>query len=304
MIKDKDLSSTIRLYKSLSLAFKKKNNIQKFLNKKKIFDQKAIKFSYDLQSGSYIKKLTKFKKIDSQVFIFFNKVLKENFKNIKSLLDFGTGELTRYNYVIDSFKNKNKIAFFACDISLNRLYLGQKFFNKKFKKKKININLFVTDNFRIPLPDNSIDVVITCHAIEPNRKNMKKIIDELFRVSKKGLCLLEPHYEIANSFQKKRMDYYNYIKGLPKYLSYKKYDFKIIKKDFHINPQNPSSIFIIKKNAQKSKTGINYVDPISKKRLINLSNFLYCKETFRLFPVFDKISIFSNNSDLFLPKPD
>ena len=302
MIKDKDLSSTIKLYKLLSSAFEKKKNIQNFLNKKKIFNQKAIKFSYDLQSGSYIKKLNKLKKVDTQVFNSFNKVLKKNFKNIKSILDFGTGELTRFNYVIDSFNDKDKIAFYGCDISLNRLYLGQKFYNKKFKKKKININLFVTDNFRIPLPDNSIDVVITCHAIEPNSKDMKKIIDELFRVSKKGLCLLEPHYEIANNLQKKRMNYFNYIKGLPEYLIDKKHDFKIIKKNIHINPQNPSSIFVIKKKAQKSQTSINYVDPLNKKKLINLSNFLYCKETFRLFPVFDKISIFSNNSDLFLPK--
>ena len=62
---------------------------------------------------------------------------------------------------------------------------------------------FTIDNMRIPLPDNSIDVVITCHAIESNRKSMKSIIKELYRVSKLGLCLMEPHYEIGNSYQKK-----------------------------------------------------------------------------------------------------
>ena len=95
---------------------------------------------------------------------------------------------------------------------------------------------------RIPLPDNSIDVVITCHAIEPNRKNMKNIIKELYRVSNMGLCLMEPHYEIGNVQQKKRMDYFKYVKGIPKFLKKEKYDYKIVKKKFHINPNNPSSM--------------------------------------------------------------
>ena len=131
MIKDKNIIAISKLYKNLKVAYKKKINIQKFLSKKKITSQKAIQLSYDLQSGSYIKKIGKYKKIDKKVFNFFNKTLGNNFRNIRTILDFGSGELTRFMYVIDYFKKKKYIKYFACDISLNRLFLGKNFYNKK-----------------------------------------------------------------------------------------------------------------------------------------------------------------------------
>ncbi len=304
MIKDKDILEISKLYKTLKVAYKKKLNIQKFLNKKKLISQKVIQLSYDLQSGSYIKKLSKYKKIDKKVFNIFNKTLTNNFKNINSILDFGSGELTRFMYVIDHLKRKKKIKYFACDLSLNRLFLGKNFYKKKILKNKINLEVFTIDNLRIPLPDNSIDVVITCHAIEPNQKNMKNIIKELYRVSKMGLCLMEPHYELGNIYQKKRMDYYKYVKGIPVFLKKEKYNYKIIKKDFHINPNNPSSIFVIKKNQSKKIPKLKFIDPISRKNLRKLKNFYYSDDSSRLYPVFDGISIFSNNSGIFLPKSE
>ena len=175
MIKDRNIKAISKLYKNLKVLYKKKANIQRFLDRKNFLNQTAIQLSYDLQSGSYIKKLRKYKKIDQKVFNIFNKILTDNFSNISSVLDFGSGELTRFMYVIDHLKKK-KIKFFACDLSLNRLFLGKNFFKKKILRDKIDIEIFTIDNFRIPLPDNSIDVIITCHAIESNRKNMKKII--------------------------------------------------------------------------------------------------------------------------------
>ena len=37
----------------------------------------------------------------------------------------------------------------------------------------------------IPLPSNSIDIVMTHHSIEPNNRYEKKIINELLRVTKR-----------------------------------------------------------------------------------------------------------------------
>ncbi len=304
MIKEKDILEISELYKTLKVAYKKKKNIQRFLNKKKIINQNKIQLSYDLQSGSYIKKLSKYHKIDKKVFDIFNKTLTDHFKNINSILDFGSGELTRFMYVINFLKKNNKIKYFACDLSLNRLFLGKNFYSKKILKDKINLEVFTIDNLRIPLPDNSIDVVITCHAIEPNRKNMKNIIKELYRVSRSGLCLMEPHYEIGNVHQKKRMDKFKYVKKISEFLQKEKFDYKIVKKEFHINPKNPSSIFIIKKNSSKNYKKFSFLDPISGKNLKKLKNFYYSKDSSRLYPVFDGITIFSNNSGIFLPKPE
>ena len=83
----------------------------------------------------------------------------------------------------------------------------------------------------------------------------------------------------------------------------KKYNYKIVKKNFHINSNNPSSIFIIKKNNSKNTSKLKFIDPINGKNLTKLKNFYYCKDSCRLYPVFDGITIFSNNSGIFLPKP-
>lgn len=312
MIKDEKISYISKLYKDLKYLYSsaphnsKKTNLHKYLIKKKFSSQDAIQISYDLQSGTYIEKSKKNKNInvDKKVFKVFNNTLNENFKDIKSILDFGSGELTRFNYIINYFKNKKNIKYFACDISLNRLHLGKNYYEKSFKKKNIDLNLFVVDNFRLPLPDNSIDLVVSCHAIEPNRKNKEKIINELYRVSKKGLCLMEPHYEVASKNQKKRMDYHKYIKGIPKFFDKMKYSYKIITKKNHFNPDNPSSIFVIKKNIKNKNSKIEFINPINKRNLKKIKNFLHCSFSGRLFPVFDGISIFSNNSLIFLPKPN
>ena len=72
MIKDRNIKAISKLYKNLKVLYKKKANIQRFLNRKNFLNQTAIQLSYDLQSGSYIKKLRKYKKIDQKVFNIFN----------------------------------------------------------------------------------------------------------------------------------------------------------------------------------------------------------------------------------------
>ena len=47
------------------------------------------------------------------------------------------------------------------------------------------MNFFVNNGVDIPLPDSSIDLVTTCHVIEPNKTGASKIIKELYRITKK-----------------------------------------------------------------------------------------------------------------------
>ena len=66
----------------------------------------------------------------------------------------------------------------------------------------------------IPLKSNSIDVIISNHALEPNGKYLSDLIKELFRVVKKKLILFEPSYELNSLKGKKRMDKLGYIKNI------------------------------------------------------------------------------------------
>jgi ubiquinone/menaquinone biosynthesis C-methylase UbiE len=81
-----------------------------------------------------------------------------------------------------NIKTSNKV-FYANDYSFNRIFLGKKFLNKK--KLSINLTCFANDSIKIPLPDNSIDIITSVHAIEPNKDDANQILMELWRIAKK-----------------------------------------------------------------------------------------------------------------------
>ena len=273
----------------LKKLYSNKTNINQYLRKKtNLSEIEIIKLSYDIQSGSYIKTFNyfRFKKILSQV-------IKEiNSTNYKSLMDFGCGELTSFYTLINNIKTKNKL-FVANDLSFSRILLGKKFLKKK--KKKIQLKLFSNNSIKIPLPDNSIDIVTSCHALEPNKNNANKILKELWRISKKKLILLEPNNQLGNELIKKRFKENNYILNLEKKIKKITSRYKIINNEFHDNSLNPSSIFILEKNSNKSNK-FNFLNPkdsndILKKKL----NFYYSEKTGQIFPIVDDIVIFNKN---------
>ena len=139
------------------------------------------------------------------------------------------------------------------------------------------------------------------HALEPNNQYKNQILNELLRVSKFGVILMEPHYEISDIKQKKRMIKFNYIRGIEKILKLRKIKYQIIKKQFHLNNLNKSSIFVLKNNSTKKKQNDNFVDPITKNNLIKKNNFLYSKKTLRAFPIINDIVLFNEDSQIFLP---
>ena len=301
--KKNQISKISNTYKYLLKKFNKKKNLQKILLKKKIDKNVSIKMSYDIQAGSYInffKSISKkkFEKVYSPIIETYFK----EFKNCKTILDFGCGELTSSLFLFSKIKKYiNK--YFACDISLNRLYIGKNYIESHLKhndRKKLKI--FCNSDINLPFRNNSIDLILTIHSLEPNNNTSKQIITELFRVANKGLILMEPHYEIANSRQKKRMKNYNYIKGLERLLKNKNYKLKIIKKDSHINELNKSSLFILKKIKKIKKNKSVYVEPKTLVNLKSYNNFLYSDKTLRVFPNINDITIFSHDTQLFLPK--
>lgn len=291
----------INIYQKSKIKYIKKQNVQKFLKSIKINEKDSVRISYDIQSGSYIKFFSKLKKTKiKNIYYPLVEAINNNFTNFKTILDFGCGELTTSKYIFGNLK-KNIKHYFATDISLNRIFLGKKYLEKTLKPKSFKkFKFFCNSANRLPFKDSSIDLILTTHALEPNKKNLKNLIKELFRVTKFGMILMEPHYESACLAQKKRMRKLNYIQGLEKELLKYSSDLKIIKKKYHSNNLNKSSIFILK----KSNNNINkssYIDPIDKSELRKIHNFLYSENNSRLYPNFNDIVIFSDNSQFFLP---
>ena len=299
---NKPISKISKIYIECKKAYLKNRNIQKFLQKKfRLSKSEITNISYNIQTGSYInffKTLSKKKK--EKIYKPFFDAINKYFPGKKEILDFGCGELTNSYYF---FKNINNVSkFYANDISLNRLLVGKKYLKNISSAKEIKkFTIFCSSYKELPFLDNSIDLVISNHSLEPNNKYKDQILKELFRVSRKGLCLIEPHFEISGIKQKKRMKSFGYVSGLEKSLKRLNCNFFVIKKKFHLNNDNVSSIFIVKKKKILKKTPSYFIDCQSKKKLILKKNHLYSKDNFRLYPSIYEVPVFSEHSQIFLP---
>ena len=288
-------------YKTLIKLYEKNKNIQLYLKKNSnLKDSEIIKISYDIQSGAYVNKyFNKFFNKQKKMYFPFIKAINE-FKNIKSILDFGAGEMTNLSFFI---KNLNqKIKFYASDISFNRLYVGKQFLQKQLKKDQFKrVKYICNPHLFIPLKSNSIDLVITVHALEPNNKYKKEILSEILRVSNKGVILMEPHYENANEKIKKRMRKFNYVRNLEKTIKSLGFDLKVVKNLYNGTKHNNSSLFIINKRFKK-KNKINYIDFETKSPLKKIDNFYVSYNSKEIYPILSDIFVSKNKEKIFLPK--
>ena len=111
------------------------------------------------------------------------------------------------------------------------MIVGTNNLKKKLSKNDLKkFEIFCNSKYKLPLKENSIDLIFTIHSLEPNNKIKNKIFDELFRVSRHGVILMEPHYEISSKKQKKRMLKLDYVRGIEKLLKNRKVNYQIIKK--------------------------------------------------------------------------
>lgn len=168
-----------------------------------------ILISQDFQAGTYTKSYydnpTKRDYTSKKIADYINKL-----GRVDSILDVGTGEATTLALLLKNLSYlPNKIK--GIDLSWSRIKYGRKFLRENNLE---NVELATGNLFELPFEDNSVELVFTFQAIEPNRGREEEALKELYRVSNKYLVLIEPCYEIANDEAKKRMDQNGYIRGL------------------------------------------------------------------------------------------
>lgn len=232
----------------LDIKKKKNLNYNKYLRTiSNLEEDEIIKHSYDLQTGTYIKSYLNNKKKYKLFIDEITEIIKKNFVNCKTFIDCGCGEMTISYSLIKKLTEIKK--FYLFDISINRMNIGKKFLIKKLNKKKVKlINFFCCNLDSIPLKSNSIDLVFTHHALEPNKKNSKQIIKQLFRICNYGMILNEPDYTSSSQLQKKWMKKNNYVLNIPKILNDLKINFKKVKIKNSLSKKNQTTSFIIFKN--------------------------------------------------------
>jgi len=283
--------------KKAKLEIEKHGNIVAFL--KKIDNQsenssKIIEISYDLQAGSYIGYANSHCETIANYSAEISTILDENIVNSDIVLDVGAGELTTLSLVLEQLINKPERVI-AFDLSWSRLFLGLEFMQSRDVPKEINFSTFVADMKCIPLCSNSVDVVTSSHALEPNGGSLQKILSELFRIARRKLILFEPSYEFNSLEGKQRMEYHGYIKDLSSEVTALGGKLiECIQIDNAINSLNPTFCYIIEPpeiNFENESSGSLFSVPGTSYPLTHEDGFFMSENLGVSFPILRDIPL-------------
>lgn len=241
-----------------------------------------IMISYDFQAGSYVKQY----KADSEAKKFFLERFVQYIigNEIRGkILEAGVGEGTTLIPLLQKVK-QNFEQVYGFDISWSRVKIAKKF---EKENQMQNINFFLGDLFCIPLKNDSIELVYTCHSIEPNGGKEKEILMELYRVTKNYLVLLEPTYEFAGDEARKRMEKYGYITNLYETaidLGYNVIEYSLY--GTNSNDLNPTGMLVIKKDdSSDGLIGEPLCCPITKANIQKFDDAYYSEESLLTYPI-------------------
>jgi uncharacterized protein YbaR (Trm112 family) len=267
--------------------YEKNINIIKYLKQLEKREQNStedIMISYDFQAGSYIEgyrhKKAMVDEIGKRIANTISKL-----GSFGSLLEAGIGDGTMLGVMVPQLERRPE-RIYGFDISWSRVKYGRKF----LAERGLEVTSLFTGNLMCaPIKTSSIDIVITCHAIEPNGGREEEALRELYRICNKYLVLVEPAYELADEAARSRMREHGYVTNLyatAKQLGYRVLDYGLL--GISMNPMNPSGIMIIEKN-DNGERNEPLCCPLTKTDLIRRDGAFFSRESLLAYPILDGI---------------
>lgn len=286
----------VDVIKRVKQIYEENGNIMKYLRNLAQRDYNTpedIMISYDFQAGSYNENYMKNRElyekyhceISSNMNRYIHKLLEKGCKTY-TILEAGIGEGTTFGPVMNKLEIKPECAY-GFDIAWSRIKECNDFLNSMNVLN--NRFTFVADIFSIPIKDNSIDVVYTVHALEPNGGNEKSLLKELYRVASKYVILFEPAYEFANKEQRERMELHGYVKNLSgeaENLGYNVVEHRLLENP--LNKMNPTAIMVIDKGMDTIE-GTPLCDPISKGNMVKGASSYFSNDSLVAYPIVENI---------------
>ncbi len=201
----------------------------------------------------------------------------------KCTIEIGAGELT----TSIAFAQRVKFSeISALELSWSRIAAGRQF----AESKQVDFtHLLAGTALDLPLSDNSFDIVITSHCLEQIPMHVHKVLSELYRVSREYIVLLEPSYELGDSYQKMCMKRKHFVRGLDKIIRERGYRLE----RHELLPycwsfKNRTALYLIKKEVSGSRRPIvdKLACPLCKESLFKPDHqFYFCKSCGILYPV-------------------
>jgi len=262
-----------------------------------------LEIAYDLQAGSYIDYVKNNSERSSAYCSQLAGVLGSYVTQSSSLLDVGTGEFTTISQVVTRLPQMPKEVF-AFDISWSRIYKGVQHARQLIGQEFSRFHPFVAEIGEIPLPDKSVSITTSNHALEPNGGRLTELLAELFRVTSETVILFEPCYEINSAEGKRRMDALGYIKNIDG--TVENLGGRVLEKikiDNPINPLNPTVAFVIQPKSPNSNDSSSsfaskhtaFSVPGTSMPLENIEGFLFSIDVGLSYPILKGIPVLRSN---------
>jgi SAM-dependent methyltransferase len=272
----------------LRAAYARGENITRLLKEESGSDVnsiEAIELAYDLQTGSYIAAL------DNPDFAAYLDAYSDEFARRtadldvgNSILDVGTGEGTTFSALMTKSGWRDK-ALGAFDLSWSRAHFARQY----FAREGMGVRLFVANIAEIPLATDSVDTIVSSHALEPNGGREKELLTELHRICRRYMILLEPSNELGSKATKVRTREHGYIQNLRQHAEDLGMDVQNhTLMDNVINPANQTGLLIIRKSDGYSEDPFAFTAPGSDSPLreaaVEEGGFYYSPEEGLVFP--------------------
>ncbi len=193
-------------------------------------------------------------------------------------------------------------------LSLKRNYELHGVINKIVSLPDVNsVAVFgVGDAKQNNFQENSVDVSMTMHSIEPNGNAQGAIIlDNAIKSAAKYIILFEPNYSTAHQEMKDRMLKHDYVRNIEEHLS--TMDSILIREKYIMEVQettnNLTTCWVLEKKEKHDAT-YHLTCPISGCRLESHANFLYAPEAGLAYPKIGDVMCLNKDDAIFIGKAE
>jgi len=294
-----DIDQKIEYFKIAKECMSSGKNIVATLMQNGASKSDSIELAYELQAGEYTRNfsehnLARNKKIHSII----NKYI--DLPDVNNIGVFGVGEAK--NWIAYEGKIKN---LYGVELSFSRLIFAKQNIEKVSGIE--SFQLLKGDASENIFADNSFDIAITQHSIEPNGNEQGSIIlNNVINSAAKYVILFEPDFSTAHESMKSRMLKHDYVRNISDELE-KNNSINIIEKyvmDIHENKDNLTTCWIIEKKEKTEPVEHKMICPFSKDVLTDYPEFMYSKETGLAFPKINNFILLNKHDAIFLGKLD